>query len=344
MPGVATWFATVCRECPAGCGVLAKSREGRVVKVEGNPDHPVNRGALCARGQASLLGTYDPDRIPGPRAREGAVAGARSPSPTRRSSSSRRSPPRARPAPGRIAMVTQLETGTFGRLADDWLKAVGGRRPARLRDVRARGPPRGEPRRLRDRRDPPARVRGRADDPVARCGLPRDVDLARRSTPSAFRRAHALREGHAARVIHVEPRYSMTAANADEWIASAAGLPRRAIALALLRLVLEVEPGPGLAGEGGRGPDRGRPHGGGRGGREAERRARGQARSTWRRPSRRARRAWSWRAASRRAGGADAAIAVAPAELRPRERRPDRPLRAELGPVAGEPLRGHRSP
>ena len=63
VPGVATWFATVCRECSAGCGVLAKSREGRIVKLEGNPDHPVNRGALCATGQASLLSTYDPDRI-----------------------------------------------------------------------------------------------------------------------------------------------------------------------------------------------------------------------------------------------------------------------------------------
>ena len=50
VPGVASWFATVCRECPAGCGVVARNREGRVVKLEGNPDHPVNEGALCLRG------------------------------------------------------------------------------------------------------------------------------------------------------------------------------------------------------------------------------------------------------------------------------------------------------
>ena len=54
VPGVASWFATVCRECPAGCGVIARNREGRVVKLEGNPDHPVNAGALCLRGQAGL--------------------------------------------------------------------------------------------------------------------------------------------------------------------------------------------------------------------------------------------------------------------------------------------------
>ena len=71
VPGVAAWYATTCRECPAGCGVLAKGREGRVVKLEGNPDHPVNRGTLCARGQAAIQGTYDPDRVTRPRVREG---------------------------------------------------------------------------------------------------------------------------------------------------------------------------------------------------------------------------------------------------------------------------------
>ena len=66
VPGVASWFSTVCRECPAGCGVLARNREGRVVKLEGNPEHPVNRGALCIRGQAALQGLYHPDRFAGP--------------------------------------------------------------------------------------------------------------------------------------------------------------------------------------------------------------------------------------------------------------------------------------
>ncbi len=61
--GKETWYATTCRECPAGCGVLAKNREGRVIKLEGNPLHPVNRGALCIRGQAALQGVYNPDRL-----------------------------------------------------------------------------------------------------------------------------------------------------------------------------------------------------------------------------------------------------------------------------------------
>jgi molybdopterin-containing oxidoreductase family iron-sulfur binding subunit len=64
--GKASWYATTCRECPAGCGVLAKNREGRVIKVEGNPLHPINQGKLCMRGQAALQGVYNPDRITTP--------------------------------------------------------------------------------------------------------------------------------------------------------------------------------------------------------------------------------------------------------------------------------------
>lgn len=63
VPGKATWYATTCIECAAGCGALARNRDGRVVKLEGNPLHPVNLGALCARGQAALQGLYDPDRV-----------------------------------------------------------------------------------------------------------------------------------------------------------------------------------------------------------------------------------------------------------------------------------------
>lgn len=69
IPGVATWYASTCLECPSGCGILARNRDGRVVKLEGNPLHPVNRGALCARGQAALQGLYDPDRLKAPRIR-----------------------------------------------------------------------------------------------------------------------------------------------------------------------------------------------------------------------------------------------------------------------------------
>ena len=63
IPGVSSWYAATCTECEANCGTLVRTREGRALKVEGNPYHPVNRGGLCARGQSSIQSHYDPDRI-----------------------------------------------------------------------------------------------------------------------------------------------------------------------------------------------------------------------------------------------------------------------------------------
>ncbi|MGH9541677.1 MAG: hypothetical protein ACRD2H_07320, partial [Terriglobales bacterium] len=66
LPGVSEYYASTCRECAAGCGIIVKTRDGRPIKVEGNPLHPLNQGTVCARGQGVFLNLYDPDRLPGP--------------------------------------------------------------------------------------------------------------------------------------------------------------------------------------------------------------------------------------------------------------------------------------
>ena len=66
VPGRASMYATACRTCSAGCGLLMKSRDGRPIKVEGNPEHPVSQGGVCAAGQASVLDLYDGDRLRAP--------------------------------------------------------------------------------------------------------------------------------------------------------------------------------------------------------------------------------------------------------------------------------------
>src|SRR5919199_1133647 len=60
------WYASACRQCDAGCGIIVRVVEGRAKKVEGNPDHPLNVGKLCARGQAAVQEQYHPDRLRGP--------------------------------------------------------------------------------------------------------------------------------------------------------------------------------------------------------------------------------------------------------------------------------------
>ncbi len=74
VPGVANWFASTCSGCSAACGILAKTREGRPIKLEGNPEHPLSQGGLCARGQAVVLDLYDSVRFKGPKVDDTAVS------------------------------------------------------------------------------------------------------------------------------------------------------------------------------------------------------------------------------------------------------------------------------
>jgi MoCo/4Fe-4S cofactor protein with predicted Tat translocation signal len=67
VPGVANFYATTCAGCSAGCGLLVKVRDGRPIKIEGNPDSPLFGGGTCAVGQATVLSLYDDERLRGPR-------------------------------------------------------------------------------------------------------------------------------------------------------------------------------------------------------------------------------------------------------------------------------------
>jgi Fe-S-cluster-containing dehydrogenase component len=66
VPGAAAYYASVCHGCDAACGTLVKTIDGRPIKLEGLPQHPLSLGGLCAIGQASLLGLYDSQRFQQP--------------------------------------------------------------------------------------------------------------------------------------------------------------------------------------------------------------------------------------------------------------------------------------
>ncbi len=71
IPGVAVYFNSTCAQCDAGCSITGKIREGRVLKLEGNPDSPINKGRLCGLGQAAVQHHYNPDRVREPLLRNG---------------------------------------------------------------------------------------------------------------------------------------------------------------------------------------------------------------------------------------------------------------------------------
>ena len=65
-PGVANYFRSTCGGCSVSCGIEVKVREGRPIKVDGNPDSVISNGGLCASGQASILSLYDTERLANP--------------------------------------------------------------------------------------------------------------------------------------------------------------------------------------------------------------------------------------------------------------------------------------
>jgi molybdopterin-containing oxidoreductase family iron-sulfur binding subunit len=123
VPGVATWYASTCTECAAGCGLHVRTREARAVKLEGNPDHPVNAGRLCSHGQSALQALYNPGRLKGPMARQAdgyfkeitwdeAITALTQ---------------KLQGAAGKVAVLNGAGRGTFTDLLRAWTEALGGR-------------------------------------------------------------------------------------------------------------------------------------------------------------------------------------------------------------------------
>src|SRR2546428_6461168 len=238
VPGVAAYFSTVCRECPSGCGLVAKNRDGRVIKLEGNPDHPVNAGALCLRGQAQLQGLYHPDRVAGPLVREGSGAfKAATWEAAEKLVAERIGALRTAGKSRAIALVSQLESGSLGVLLDRWTQALGARprvtlEPFAYESIRAAN-------RSTFNRDAIPYYAFEDAEAVLSFGADFiETWLSNVHYARTFARMHSFRDGRAGTFIHVEPRQSLTASNADEWIRNAPGT-EGLLALAILRVMVD---------------------------------------------------------------------------------------------------------
>jgi anaerobic selenocysteine-containing dehydrogenase/Fe-S-cluster-containing dehydrogenase component len=238
IPGVASWFATVCRECPAGCGVLAKNRDGRVVKLEGNPEHPVNHGALCGRGQAALQTLYHPDRFGGPQRRDGAELKPTSWDEALKSVSDRIGQARGGGKGKAIAVVTQLENGSLGSLLDRWTQALG-TRPRATYEPFGHEAQRAANRAVFGRDAIPYHAFEDAEVVVSFGADFLETWISNVGYARGFGRMHTFRDGRAGSFIHVEPRQSMTASSADVWVRNAPGT-EHLVALAVLKTLAEA--------------------------------------------------------------------------------------------------------
>ncbi|RJO65949.1 MAG: 4Fe-4S dicluster domain-containing protein [Myxococcales bacterium] len=214
IPGVAAYFASVCRACPAGCGIVAKTREARPIKLEGNPAHPVNRGRLCPRGQAFIQQLYARSRVSKPMLRrDGELVEVDW------SEAQAELQPRLVAAKS-VGLLSGLESGAFEDLAADFLGKFSVSRHVMY-----------EPASLAALAKASELVFGKAEVPY--------IDLADTDyvvalgadlldawvSPVQFTRQwadrHSFGDGRPLALAYVGPRRNLTATAADQWFAAA---------------------------------------------------------------------------------------------------------------------------
>ncbi len=236
IPGVSRYYRTVCRACPSGCGMMAETRDGRLLKLEGNPEHPINTGALCLRGQAAIEGFFDAERLTGVLTNKGgefAPAGwdAGVTALTKAVKS-------ALDSNRAIVIATRLESGAMAELLAAWLATMG-QKPEQLVVVG------GEE--FDWARAGRQAVFAASDTPIYDIGRARvllsigsdflDEGPFRVELSRGLARMRADTRQSAGRFVYVGPRLSLTAASADEWMATRPG-SEIFLVLGLARLAL----------------------------------------------------------------------------------------------------------
>lgn len=76
-PGIEKHLTSTCLVCPGRCGIRGRVVDGRLIRLSGNPLHPMNRGGICPRGVAGVQMLYHPDRIVAPLVRVGPRGGGK---------------------------------------------------------------------------------------------------------------------------------------------------------------------------------------------------------------------------------------------------------------------------
>jgi anaerobic selenocysteine-containing dehydrogenase len=247
--GLSTYYATTCRECSAGCGIVVRTMQGRAHKIEGNRLHPVSRGKSCPRGQVALDGLYNPDRVLGPHRhpRGEALYNDRflPLEPTMSWEEAIRVVADALQNPGEVAFLLGTGFDHLFDLVSDLAEASGGTAPIRFSAATVF--------------ETRATLSRAAETMFGQAGLPYfDIGnaglvlsfganfLETWLSPVAYNREYArMRRGNPklrGHLIQFEPRMSATGASADEWIPIRPGT-EGLVALAIGRLVAEAKGG-----------------------------------------------------------------------------------------------------
>ncbi len=242
LPGRATWYASTCRQCAAGCGILVRVINGRAKKIEGNPLHPVNQGKLCARGHAGLQALYNPDRL-GNAVRQSGGRGSRQFEPLYWPEALELLSDKIATldSPDRLAFLGGLMPDHLYLLTSRFLEAIGAPRPVMFdlhSALEGRGLAHEVSQRFFGEPELPVFDLARADAVFSFGANFLETWMSPVSQSHAYGRMRQGQFGGRAFFVQFEPRLSTTAASADEWIPVKPGAEGY-VALAIGRIIVE---------------------------------------------------------------------------------------------------------
>jgi molybdopterin-containing oxidoreductase family iron-sulfur binding subunit len=231
VPGVGIYYASTCTQCASGCGIMGRVREGRILKLEGNPLSASSGGKICGLGQAAVQQHYNPDRLTSPMIRQNGALKAASWEQAMQLLSATLTPGGQ---PGRRALLTGPTSG-HQQILLRALVETGGATDHVTYDALSTGVAASVNRKMFG-----------VDDPVTlidRAGMIvsfGDDFLGAGDSPVAAARQYARFRRGARRglLVQIEPRMTLTGANADRWIVIAPGT-EGVFALGLARELLQ---------------------------------------------------------------------------------------------------------
>ncbi len=210
-PGVATWYTTVSGECASGYGLRVRTREGRVVKVEGNPNHDASQGALATHCHSAVQGLYHPDRFTGPKVRRNGALEDIS-----WDEAEALLAERLQGAGGNVLLLNGHAGPTLSDVMDGFVSAVGG---SRVRHDGLSLAPLREATRIAFGRDVIPHYDIEPADFLISFGADfLETWLAPGTLARGFARMSGEDHGEKGQFVFVGPRLSLTGQNADEWV------------------------------------------------------------------------------------------------------------------------------